>query len=592
MKKQSDHGYLKLHITQSGSHMPVTDAKIRIAGTDIEARSDKNGIICLKLPSVPPVNSLIPGNGDTCSVYSYTVSAPLFHPCAIFGEDIFPNVTTKRNIALKSAAMFPEEHGSVIIVPDTYSHLTPPQLNEHITVAEIVRDIIPSQVVIPESITVHLGAPNADAPNVEVPFIEYIQSVASSEIYPTWPENALRANILAQITLALNRIYTEWYRSQGYDFDITSSTAYDQSYVFERSTYEETDTIVKELFNSYISRTGNIEPIFPRYCDGLTVSCDGMSQWGTVSLARMGYSPLDILKYYYGDNIEIREAPVQEFVSGSYPGSPLYPGDKNDSVWLLQARLNRISIDYPDMPFIVLPDGTYNAETEAAVRYFQRLFGLDVTGVTDKNTWNKIVYIYNAVKKLAELNSEGEREESDTFPGETLSKGARGIAVLRMQWYLNRIIASLQLDVHETPTGGIYNDLTERTVREFQKAIGLEPTGNIDETTWNRIVGLFYSVLDEVPEEQIKARPYPGAALRRGSVGENVIFLQNALNAVGRELGGIDDLIPDGIFGPKTEEAVKQFQSSTSLTPDGIVGAKTWNKLNETLLSVDPDALG
>ncbi len=260
---------------------------------------------------------------------------------------------------------------------------------------------------IPETITVHLGAPDSSAANVTVSFPDYIKNVASSEIYPTWPESALRANIYAQISYALNRIYTEWYRSRGYDFDITNSTAYDQSFVQGRDIFENISRIVDEIFNDYIRRQGNVEPLFAAFCDGREVQCDGLSQWGSVELAQQGLVPYDILTNYYGDDIEIvNDAPIQN-ITESYPGTLLRLGSSGGDVRTIQVQLNRISTDYPLIPKISVTNGVFGEETEDAVRAFQRTFNLAQDGIIGKATWYKIKYIFVAVTSLAELNSEG-----------------------------------------------------------------------------------------------------------------------------------------------------------------------------------------
>ena len=274
---------------------------------------------------------------------------------------------------------------------------------------------------IPDTVTVHLGAPDTNAPNVTVPFTEYITNVASSEIYPTWPEEAIRANIYAQISFALNRIYTEFYRSRGYDFDITNSTAFDQSFVNGRDYFENIERIVNEIFNSYIVRQGNVEPLFAQYCDGERVRCDGLSQWGSVSLANDGYTPYEILQYYYGDDINIvNNAPIMN-ITDRAPVRPLRLGSGGDEVRRLQIRLNRISDNYPSIPKIALPDGVFSFDTEDAVKRFQEIFGLTPDGIVGNATWYKVLFIYNAVKRLNELNSEGITlsEVTDQFPGAT-----------------------------------------------------------------------------------------------------------------------------------------------------------------------------
>ena len=291
---------------------------------------------------------------------------------------------------------------------------------------------------IPETITVHLGHPDdPTARNVTVPFPDYIKNVASSEIYPTWPEEAIRANMYAQISFALNRIYTEWYRSQGYDFDITNSTAFDQAYVEGRDIFDNISEIADELFNDYLVRPGSVEPLFAQYCDGDRVQCDGLSQWGTVPLAEAGLSPYEILTEFYGPDLAIvRDAPTAPNL-GSYPGSPLRLGDVSNDVRTIQLRLNRISNNYPAIPKIYPVDGVFDQGTLDAVKKFQQVFDLTPDGIVGKATWYRIAYLYTAITKLAELNSEGVRLEDVTgiFP-DYLRRGDKGDYVRVLQYYL------------------------------------------------------------------------------------------------------------------------------------------------------------
>ena len=269
---------------------------------------------------------------------------------------------------------------------------------------------------IPENITVHLGAPDANARNITLPFADYIANVASSEIYPTWPENALRANIYAQISFALNRIYTEYYRSRGYDFDITNSTAIDQSFVYGRDIFENIRQLTEELFPNYIRRQGSVEPLFAAYCDGVRVTCPGLSQWGTVDLARQGLTPYEILTYYYGNDIDIvTNAPVQG-ITGSVPTEPLRLGNVGNNVRTIQVRLNRISDNYPAIPKIAVTDGIFSEDTEDAVRAFQEIFGLDVDGVVGKATWYSIQRIY-AVYLAGDFVDERQHHLGGDLPG-------------------------------------------------------------------------------------------------------------------------------------------------------------------------------
>lgn len=245
---------------------------------------------------------------------------------------------------------------------------------------------MPATPVVPETITVHLGPPGSSARNVEVPFAAYIKNVASHEIYPTWPENAIRANILAQISYALNRVYTEYYRTRGYDYDITSTTQYDQAYVDGGDVFENISQIVDDSFNNYIVRQGSVEPLFAQFCDGVRTQCGGLSQWGSVDLARDGMNPYEILQYYYGGDISIVfNAPVGGNVP-SYPGRPLRRGDVGNDVLLLQRQLSRIRRNYPAIPEIPEPSTVFDVPMEEAVKSFQQIFNLTPDGIVGKAT--------------------------------------------------------------------------------------------------------------------------------------------------------------------------------------------------------------
>ena len=286
---------------------------------------------------------------------------------------------------------------------------------------------MPNEPFIPATITVHLGRPEQPAENVTVSFPSYIKNVASSEIYPTWPESALIANIYAEISFALNRIYTEYYPSRGYDFDITNSTSIDQSFVYGRDIFSNISRIVDEVFNTYIRREGTVQPLFALYCDGIEVQCGGLSQWGSVDLARAGLSPFEILQYYYGGDVElVTDVPV-EGARESYPGSPLMAEMFGDDVYLVQIRLNRISKNYPGIPKIARINGFFSAETEDAVRAFQRQFGLDDDGIVGRATWYAVARVYAAVKRLSDVNSEGVPfEDAVLLFDDRLSEGIAG----------------------------------------------------------------------------------------------------------------------------------------------------------------------
>ena len=565
---------LKIHNSQGD---PIQNASIAVIGDNraYTGRTDSMGEARFTLPTPPKESGYDPSSPlRPYSVFSVRVTAEGYAPVTVLGEQIFPESITVQDIEMPTPEEFPEMSEKRTVIPEHERYIGGMTANPSVTAATYEPEI--RYPTVPETITVHLGTPNSGAENVTVPFIDYIKNVASSEIYPTWPDPSLRANIIAQVSLALNRIYTEWYRSQGYNFDITSSTAYDQAFVLDRGIFDNISDIVDELFTNYLARDGFVQPLFTEYCDGSSVTCAGMSQWGTVTLARRGYDPLRILQYYYGDDTFIAEAQVQESIPESFAGN-LRPGDTNASVATLQRRLDRIAINYPQIPFILKANGLYGDRTEASVRTFQRVFGLNQTGIVDRETWYRILYVYNAVKKLAELNSEGERIENDSFP-RNLSFGDRGTDVLRIQYYLLVISDALSdLSVPQPVITGIYDTATQNTVRGFQQYYGLPVTGNIDEQTWNAIVKYYYDLENTLSTD----RKYPGYLIKNSSKGRNVIYIQNALNAIGGRIPGFTTIRVDGAFGNGTESAVRLFQTYYGLTPDGIVGEQTWNKLTQ-----------
>lgn len=431
---------------------------------------------------------------------------------------------------------------------------------------------------IPEFVTVHLGPPDSDAANVTVPFIDYIANVASSEIYPTWPESAIRANVYAQISFTLNRIYTQYYRSRGYDFDITNSIGIDQSFVNGRDIFENVYAIVSDIFNDYIVRRGNVEPLFAQYCDGVEVSCNGLSQWGSVSLAEQGFSPYEILTYYYGNDIDIvTNAPVQG-IDLSAPSAPLRLGSAGDAVRALQIRLNRISDNYPAIPKIAIPDGVFSFDTEEAVKKFQEIFSLTPDGIVGKATWYRTQLIYNAVKRLNELDSEGiELSEVTKQFGSELRVGSRGLEVANLQYLLNYLSAFYNT-IPELEIDAIYGSATENAVRAAQRTFGLNETGVLDLDTWETIYRTYLGFVSTIPLRHIEGNviPYPGIPLRLGSSSDSVRLLQEYLNYVARVYTEIPTLPVTGYFGTQTQNAVMIFQRIFGIPPTGTVAAATW----------------
>lgn len=388
---------------------------------------------------------------------------------------------------------------------------------------------------VPEYITVHLGAPSAGAENVTVTFADYVKNVASSEIYPTWRESALRANIYAIVSFALNRVYTEFYRSRGYPFDITSSTAYDQAFVNGRSYFENVSRIVDELFNDYLRRPGFVEPLAAKFCNGTTVTCQGLSQWGSQELAQQGYNSTQILRNYYGDVEIVLNAPIRG-IQSTYPGTPLRQGSRGPNVVTIQVELNRIAQNYPAIPKVPVVDGIFGSRTEASVRRFQEIFDLTPDGIVGPATWYALVRLYTGVLALSELRSLGQTfyANSWTYP-DALQQGDRGEKVRNLQYMLQMlsefipVIPSVEID-------GIFGPATREAVLAAQRRFGLEQTGAVDADTWDEIYDQFAGIEntalrsgERFPTEPPGSTPdngyaasttltqYPGQELRQGN---------------------------------------------------------------------------
>lgn len=368
---------------------------------------------------------------------------------------------------------------------------------------------------VPQEITVHLGAPNTSAPNVTVPFTDYIKNVASSEIYPTWDESALRANILAIISFAMNRVYTEFYRSRGYDFDITNNTAFDQYYVDGRSYFENISRLVDEMFNSYLRRPGFVEPLAAKFCNGTTVTCDGLSQWGSQNLAQQGYSSTDILKSYYGDVEIVTNAPIKGYTA-SYPGTPLRRGSSGSNVVVIQAELNRISQNYPAIPKLSSVDGIFGSRTEESVKKFQEIFGLNPDGIVGNATWYMLVRIYTAVYALSELRSKGQQYYAIEWPyPEPAVPGDVGERIQFLQYMLS-VLGAYIPDIPNLANDGIFGPATRSAVLAAQKWFGLPETGQVDNDTWDVIYSQFAGI-ENASFRDAESFPYSNGQSRPGT---------------------------------------------------------------------------
>lgn len=407
-----DRGKLQIDVSSTIGFLPVTDAKIEITlrgpegenqqvietlNTDISGQSQT-----IDLPAPAFEYSQEPGDVQPYSEYDILVTAPGYESVFIEGTQILPDVTAIQPIRMvpQEVEKAPEE--DIVIPEHTLFGDYPPKIEEdEIKRSEDTGEIILSRVVIPETIVVHDGLPNENAPNYYVSYKDYIKNVVSSEIYATWPESTIYANTLAILSFTLNRVYTEWYRGQGKNFTITSSTAYDQKWMRGRNIYSNIDYLVDSIFANYLSRPGVQQPIFTSYCNGTTATCSGLSQWGSKYLGDQGYSAIEIIRYYYGNNMYINTAEDISGIPSSWPGYNLTIGSTGNKVPQMQRQLNRIAQNYPAIPKVA-EDGIYGRKTADAVKVFQRVFGLPQSGIVDYPTWYKISAIYVAVTRIAE----------------------------------------------------------------------------------------------------------------------------------------------------------------------------------------------
>ena len=399
----------------------------------------------------------------------------------------------------------------------------------------------------------------------------------------SWPEEALRANIIAQVSLALNRIWTEWYPSRGYSFNITGSPGYDQAYVNGRTVFAVMERLTAELFSTFVQRSGDAEPYFTEYCDGKTVTCPGMKQWGTVDRAREGMNALQILRYYYGSRVQLVTTDNIAAIPSSYPGSPLRRGSTGTNVRILQKQLSRIAKDYPSFgkPAVT---GTFDEATENSVKKFQKQFSLTADGVVGRATWNKVSFIYVSVKDLAELTSEGETAEGTQsaggWPGTVLRRGSTGSSVEQVQFWLSDL-AQFDSSLVRVTVDGSYGAATERAVRAFQQKQSLTADGAVGQRTWN---ALYTAWVDA--QSDLGGTAWPGTALRRGAAGMEVRLVQFWLRLAADNYSALRTVTVDGSYGAATVSAVEAFQTLFGLTADGVVGRSTWNKLKEVGLAV------
>lgn len=407
-----DEGKLQVRIRQKNLGTPVSGASVRISfsgdpdGNIEEAGTDESGNSQMVTVKTPPLEySMEPNEAQPYSEVTVTVSAQGYREITVSGVEVLPNETSIQEIELEALDAPGNPIDNIVIPAHTLYGDYPAKIPEaEVKSVNDTGEIVLSRVVIPEFVIVHDGVPtDPTAKNYYIRYRDYIKNVASSEIYATWPDAAIRANVLAIMSFTLNRIYTEWYRGKGYNFNITSSTAYDHKFIYGRNIYTNISKIVNEMFENYLSRPNVTQPILTQYCDGQKVSCPTwMTQWGAKNLGDQGYSPIEILRHFYGSNMYINVAEGISGIPASWPGYDLTVGSRRNKVYQMQQQLARIAKSYPAIPVIV-PDGIYGNKTREAVEKFQSVFGLPVTGIVDYNTWYEISNIYVAVTRIAEL---------------------------------------------------------------------------------------------------------------------------------------------------------------------------------------------
>ena len=406
----TDKGRLQINVTSTLGFIPVTDAKVTITlsgqpDTVIEELNTNisGQTVEVELPAPALDYSLEPGDVQPYADYDISITAPGYETVVVEGVQVLPEVESIQPVSMvpQEVETAPEE--DILIPPHTLFYDYPPKIEEdEIKPMDEDGEIVLSRVVVPETIVVHDGLPDdSSAQNYYVPYRDYIKNVASSEIYATWPEQTIYANVLAIMSFTLNRVYTEWYRNKGYNFTITSSTAYDQKWMRGRNIFSNISYLVDTIFANFLSRPGVRQPIFTSYCNGTTVTCNGLSQWGSKYLGDQGYSAIEIIRYYYGSNMYINTATSVSGVPSSWPGYNLTVGSSGGKVRQMQQQLNRIAQNYPAIPTIAA-DGVFGQRTAEAVRSFQRIFGLPVSGIVDYPTWYKISAVYVAVSRISE----------------------------------------------------------------------------------------------------------------------------------------------------------------------------------------------
>ena len=537
-------GYLTIQAKTAHDALPLGGILIRILDdrerSVYELITDENGETqTVPLETVDKSFSQNPYfSGPPYVSYNVLATAPGFNSLYVSQIPIYDGVRAVLPLSLIPMQVRQQSpmQAEIFVGSPAVSQSTPRSQEGNLSDTYLLR-----QVTIPNPITVHLGPPASSASNVQVSFPDYVKNAASSEIYPTWPEAALTANIYAIITFALNRIFTEWYRGRGYGFDITNSTAYDQSFVYGRPIYDTISRIVDNIFNQYVRRNGQNVPYFTSYCNGTTATCQGMSQWGTVTLAQNGLAPLEILRSYYPRDIEITQTNIISGTVSSYPGTPLREGSSGLDVQTVQKWLARIRKNYPAIPVITDQDGQFQGSTRAAVARFQSIFNLASDGIVGNATWYKLSQIYTAVARLAELDSEGVSTGIGTVPpSSVLRQGARGQDVVTLQYLLN-VASEYYPGIPAPSQDGIFGNATKDAVTAFQQIVQLNPDGIVGPLTWQALYDVYLGIHQNVPS------PSPGPNTTRYVVkaGDSLWLIAQKYGTTVEEIRNLNGLTSD-----------------------------------------------
>ena len=590
-------GYLKVQTVTANGGVIVGDVSITVMGQDgqvlYEVQTDNMGMAAPMALDAPDKRYTEEPESPVKPFASYKLiaRAPGFMTAIYEGVMIFDTSTSILIIEMDPVVLGQENGNEIREIEGhkLYETTEPQQVQTGSPEIGFQPFVLP-EVSIPNFIRVHLGREeNTSAQTVSVPFINYIKNVTSHEIFDTWPEEAIIANVYCIVSLTLNRVYTEFYRKRGRNFDITSETYYDQKFVYNGTIGARISAIVDRIFNYYLAIVGHKEPFLSLYNDGIRVNIPGrLSQWGSFYDARdQGMNAWQIIRKYYSQNLELRISDNFGGVLESYPGYTLTQGSRGNAVRTMQLYLNRVLGRYTNV--IINPvDGIYGPQTTASVRMFQQLYNLPVTGNIDRRTWYEISRIYAIERGLWEMYSEGQRIGiGQVPPTQTTRMGDQGALVVELQFLLD-FIAMYHSEIPFVAQTSRFDSLTDEGVRAFQRLFGITPDGVVGATTWRKLYDVYWGIMQNTvppqppppnpnPPENIP--PFPGTSLRVGSTGASVRLVQEAINKLAQITPGMWQIAVDGVFGNGTRDAVMAFQRIFGLVVDGIVGPVTWNRL-------------